>query len=124
MLAAIGIVPSNSTTYTLTQIENAIKAQTGATPFVGCGGNGTFFERNVALLTRARDGAVWAIQVGRLDDSIYVHGNGYPVSGAHADVRKRCSRACVINSFYLFAFVSYGTCKLFFGKEYFCSRDR
>ncbi|OCB87906.1 ribonuclease T2 [Sanghuangporus baumii] len=41
MLAAAGIVPSNSTTYTLSQIQTAIKIQTGATPFVGCGGNGT-----------------------------------------------------------------------------------
>ncbi|EJD03635.1 ribonuclease T2 [Fomitiporia mediterranea MF3/22] len=44
MLTAAGIVPSNSTTYTLAQIQAAIKAQTGATPFVGCGGNGTILN--------------------------------------------------------------------------------
>ncbi|KAI5121169.1 hypothetical protein M0805_007166 [Coniferiporia weirii] len=44
ILAAAGIVPSNTTTYTLAQVQNAVKAQTGATPFVGCGGNGTILN--------------------------------------------------------------------------------
>ncbi|KAL5533933.1 hypothetical protein ACEPAG_393 [Sanghuangporus baumii] len=44
MLAAAGIVPSNSTTYTLSQIHTAIRIQTGATPFVGCGRSGTILN--------------------------------------------------------------------------------
>jgi ribonuclease T2 len=36
LLAAVGIIPSNKTTYTLSQLENAIKSQTGATPYFGC----------------------------------------------------------------------------------------
>ncbi|KAH8119879.1 ribonuclease T2 [Phellopilus nigrolimitatus] len=47
ILAAAGITPSNTTTYTLAQIQNAIKAQTGALPFIGCDGDGT--EGNVLL---------------------------------------------------------------------------
>ncbi|KAF9566095.1 ribonuclease T2 [Agrocybe pediades] len=41
MLAAAGIVPSNKTTYTLDQIQTAIKAQTGSVPYFGCSVNGT-----------------------------------------------------------------------------------
>ncbi|KAL4246991.1 RNase T2 family protein, partial [Abortiporus biennis] len=41
MLAASGIVPSNTTTYTLTQLQTALKSQTGALPYLGCGFNGT-----------------------------------------------------------------------------------
>ncbi|KIJ54910.1 hypothetical protein M422DRAFT_73659 [Sphaerobolus stellatus SS14] len=37
-LASQGIVPSNTTTYTLTQLNNAIKAHTGAIPYFGCSG--------------------------------------------------------------------------------------
>ncbi|KIY69142.1 ribonuclease T2 [Cylindrobasidium torrendii FP15055 ss-10] len=36
MLAAFGIVPSNTTTYSLDQITSALKSQTGAVPFLGC----------------------------------------------------------------------------------------
>jgi hypothetical protein len=36
-----GIVPSNSTTYTLSQLQDAIKSQTGSVPFFGCTTNGT-----------------------------------------------------------------------------------
>ncbi|KAL0951499.1 hypothetical protein HGRIS_008184 [Hohenbuehelia grisea] len=41
MLAAAGIVPSNKTTYPLSQIQNILKSQTGAIPFLGCTTNGT-----------------------------------------------------------------------------------
>ncbi|KAF9056595.1 ribonuclease T2 [Panaeolus papilionaceus] len=41
MLAAAGIVPSNQTTYTLPQLQAAIKSQTGSVPFFGCAQNGT-----------------------------------------------------------------------------------
>jgi len=41
MLAAFNIVPSNKTTYTLGQLESAIKSQVGAVPFFGCTNNGT-----------------------------------------------------------------------------------
>ena len=44
MLAAYGIVPSNETTYTLSQLENALIQQTGALPYLGCGNNGTVLE--------------------------------------------------------------------------------
>lgn len=40
ILCSAGIVPSNTTTYTLAQLQNAVKAQTGAIPFFGCGGTG------------------------------------------------------------------------------------
>ena len=36
-----GITPSNKTTYSLAQITEALKAQTGTTPYVGCVQNGT-----------------------------------------------------------------------------------
>ncbi|KII94133.1 hypothetical protein PLICRDRAFT_36364 [Plicaturopsis crispa FD-325 SS-3] len=41
MLASAGIVPSNKTTYSISQVQNALKAQTGALPYVGCTTNGT-----------------------------------------------------------------------------------
>lgn len=41
MLAAYGIVPSNKTTYSLSQITNALQAQTGHVPYIGCAVNGT-----------------------------------------------------------------------------------
>ena len=44
MLAASGIFPSNKTTYSLTQLQGALKAQTGAIPYLGCGSNGTVLE--------------------------------------------------------------------------------
>ncbi|CCM04456.1 uncharacterized protein FIBRA_06636 [Fibroporia radiculosa] len=45
MLAAAGIYPSNTTTYSLKQIEDALKSQTGAIPYIGCGGEyGTDLE--------------------------------------------------------------------------------
>jgi len=39
-LAVAGIVPSNTTTYTLAQLQNAVKAQTGAIPYFGCTARG------------------------------------------------------------------------------------
>ncbi|PCH34006.1 ribonuclease T2 [Wolfiporia cocos MD-104 SS10] len=45
ILAASGIVPSNKTTYSLSQIQAALRAQTGAVPYLGCGGeNGTILQ--------------------------------------------------------------------------------
>ncbi|KAJ7361522.1 ribonuclease T2-like protein [Mycena albidolilacea] len=41
LLAAGGIVPSNKTTYSLSQIQNTLKAQTAALPYLGCTHNGT-----------------------------------------------------------------------------------
>lgn len=41
MLASFGIVPSNKTSYALSQIENAVFSQTGAIPYFGCVSNGT-----------------------------------------------------------------------------------
>ncbi|KAF7303260.1 HST3 protein [Mycena kentingensis (nom. inval.)] len=43
MLAAFGITPSNSTTYSLSQIQTALQSQTGAVPFLGCK-NGTILS--------------------------------------------------------------------------------
>jgi Ribonuclease T2 family len=43
-LQRAGIIPSNTTTYTLTQLQSALQAQTGAIPYLGCGGNGTILE--------------------------------------------------------------------------------
>nr|BAF65238.1 ribonuclease T2 [Ganoderma lucidum]BAF65239.1 ribonuclease T2 [Ganoderma lucidum] len=43
-LAASGIFPSNKTTYSLGQIQTALKAQTGAIPYLGCGSNGTVLQ--------------------------------------------------------------------------------
>lgn len=39
-----GIQPSNKTTYSLTQLQTALKAQTGAIPYLGCGQNGTVLQ--------------------------------------------------------------------------------
>jgi ribonuclease T2 len=44
MLAAAGILPSNTTTYTLSQITNALYSQTGAVPYLGCYSNGTILD--------------------------------------------------------------------------------
>jgi len=41
MLAAYDINPSNKTTYPLAKIQDALKAQTGSLPYLGCGQNGT-----------------------------------------------------------------------------------
>ncbi|KAH8835468.1 ribonuclease T2 [Flagelloscypha sp. PMI_526] len=41
LLAAFGIVPSNKTTYTLSQFQNAVKSQIGVVPYFGCSTNGT-----------------------------------------------------------------------------------
>ncbi|KAJ7492414.1 ribonuclease T2-like protein [Mycena latifolia] len=41
MLASFGIVPSNKTSYSLTTIQNALKSQTAALPYLGCSHNGT-----------------------------------------------------------------------------------
>lgn len=40
MLAAYGITPSNTTTYPLAKIQDALKAQTGALPYLGCSDKG------------------------------------------------------------------------------------
>ncbi|TFY79451.1 hypothetical protein EWM64_g4563 [Hericium alpestre] len=44
MLAASGITPSNKTTYSLSQFQTALKAQSGAIPYLGCGHNGTVLQ--------------------------------------------------------------------------------
>lgn len=41
MLAAYGITSSNQTTYPLAKIQDALQAQTGALPYLGCSQNGT-----------------------------------------------------------------------------------
>jgi ribonuclease T2 len=41
LLSAYGIAPSNETTYPLAKIQDALKAQTGALPYLGCSQNGT-----------------------------------------------------------------------------------
>ncbi|KAF9643851.1 ribonuclease T2 [Thelephora ganbajun] len=41
LLAAYGITPSNETTYPLAKIQDALKAQIGALPYLGCSQNGT-----------------------------------------------------------------------------------
>ncbi|PAV22516.1 ribonuclease T2 [Pyrrhoderma noxium] len=49
ILASAGIIPSNSTTYTLSQIQNALKSQTGAIPHLGCSSSPTNSSSNVVL---------------------------------------------------------------------------
>lgn len=44
MLASAGILPSNTTTYTLSQITNALYSQIGAVPYLGCYDNGTVLD--------------------------------------------------------------------------------
>ncbi|KAG1762977.1 ribonuclease T2 [Suillus occidentalis] len=44
MLASAGILPSNTTTYTLSQITNALYSQIGAVPYLGCYDNGTILD--------------------------------------------------------------------------------
>lgn len=44
LLRRSGIQPSNKTTYSLTQLQSALKAQTGSLPFLGCGSNGTVLQ--------------------------------------------------------------------------------
>lgn len=44
ILASAGIVPSNKTTYTLPQLQAAVKTQTGSIPYFGCGQNGTVLQ--------------------------------------------------------------------------------
>lgn len=40
-------MPSNTTTYTLSQLQKALHAQTGAVPFLGCGGTGASGNRTI-----------------------------------------------------------------------------
>lgn len=76
-----GVVPSNRTTYTLSQFQNALKSQTGAVPYLGCGNNGTVLEEvwyfqhvfgtvsiSFVIMLHSRSffcystGAVWSLQ--------------------------------------------------------------
>jgi len=41
ILYRAGITPSNTTTYSLSQIQGTLTAQTGAIPYLGCSQNGT-----------------------------------------------------------------------------------
>lgn len=80
-----GILPSNKTSYTLAQFQNAVLSQTGADPYFGCVSNGTvltevwYFNHvygTVSPITldrlngieSAMTGAVWYVQANQLDN--------------------------------------------------------
>ncbi|KAI0296224.1 ribonuclease T2 [Russula brevipes] len=44
ILASAGIVPSNTTTYRLKDIQSVLNAQTSGIPYLGCGKNGTVLQ--------------------------------------------------------------------------------
>ncbi|KAI0068169.1 ribonuclease T2 [Artomyces pyxidatus] len=44
ILASAGIVPSNTSTYTLSELQNTLQKQTGGIPYLGCGNNGTVLQ--------------------------------------------------------------------------------
>lgn len=117
LVCSAGIVPSNTTTYTLAQIQNAVKSQTGAVPFFGCGGSGASGTANHNILNevwhfnhvlgtvrtplavvvlrwlisacRVVLGAIWSLQADRFYLPVDVPADGDQVPGAHAVVRAR-----------------------------------
>ncbi|KAF9786202.1 ribonuclease T2-like protein, partial [Thelephora terrestris] len=56
LLVAYGITPSNDTTYQLANIQDALKAQTSAVPYIGCINDGTSLEEGHRQRTR---GSFW-----------------------------------------------------------------
>lgn len=86
-LTAHGITPSNSTTYTLYDIESALTQEYSATPFVGCSGprfNETKAGEGSMDNGRTEFGEVW----------YYFHVNGRPQDGNKVPVFQTGESTC------------------------------
>jgi ribonuclease T2 len=84
-LANHGITPSNSTTYTVSDIEAALSAEYGATPFVGCSGprfNETAAGKGSLDNGRTQVSEMW----------YYFHVDGRPQDG-HSVVLERSGKS-------------------------------
>jgi hypothetical protein len=84
-----GILPSNTTTYTLSQITNALYSQIGAVPYLGCYDNGTildevwYFHHVIGTVCRVDQdcsdflnldlGAIWSLQNPQFHHSVELH---------------------------------------------------
>ncbi|KAK4049285.1 hypothetical protein OIV83_004222 [Microbotryomycetes sp. JL201] len=77
ILASQGIVPSNSTTYSLQDLENAFVAQVGAKPFFGCSGPEPSGQRTVLS-------EVW----------VYAHVLGTPQFGQYKAIDSTTASSC------------------------------
>jgi ribonuclease T2 len=86
-LADHAIVPSNSTTYTLADFEEALSAEYGATPYVGCSGaryNETAAGKGSLDNGRTQVSEMW----------YYFHVNGRPQEGNSVALERTGSSSC------------------------------
>lgn len=86
-LADADVVPSNSTTYTITDFEEALSAEYGATPYVGCSGpryNETAQGQGSLDNGRTQVSEMW----------YYFHVNGRPQEGHSVPLERSGSSSC------------------------------
>ena len=86
-LADNDIVPSNSTTYTLSDFEQALSSEYGATPYVGCSGaryNETVAGKGSLDNGRTQISEMW----------YFFHVNGKPQSGNSVPLDKTTKSSC------------------------------
>ena len=86
-LGAYGIYPSNTTTYTLSDMQSALSQQYGATPYLGCSGpryNDTVAGANTTDSGRTQLSEVW----------YYFHAYGKPQDGGSIPVEQTGSSSC------------------------------
>ncbi|KAK3679874.1 hypothetical protein LTR78_000250 [Recurvomyces mirabilis] len=86
-LGSHGIYPSNSTTYTLSNMEAALRAEYGSTPYLGCSGpryNETTAGRNSTDNGRTQLSEVW----------YYFHSYGRPQNGNWQHINQTGSSSC------------------------------
>ena len=86
-LAAHGITPSNTTTYTLSAFETALATEYGATPYVGCSGpryNETAAGAGSSDAGRTQVSEMW----------YYFHVDGRPQEGKSVALERTGSSSC------------------------------
>lgn len=98
-LAKHGITPSNSTTYTLSDIQNALTTEYGAVPYIGCSGpkyNTTEAGANSTDSGRTNIDELWYYQhvYGRPQD-----GNSVPVNATSPNTS--CAKTANAINYYL-----------------------
>lgn len=86
-LAAKDIVPSNSTSYTLSYIEGALSSEYGPTPYVGCAG--TPYNETSAGKGSSDDGGTELSEVW-----YYFHSFGRPQNGNWSPTEQAGSSSC------------------------------
>ncbi|KAI6896979.1 hypothetical protein D0867_14509 [Hortaea werneckii] len=86
-LGAHGIYPSNTTTYTLSDMQSALSQQYGATPYLGC--SGPRYNETVAGANSTDTGRTQLSEV-----RYYFHAYGKPQHGGSIPVEKTGSSSC------------------------------